>query len=154
MTDSLGFVDGRNCPVCMWEDWGDRYALGWWVVGPPSDPPSEFILMGWGVSPMRWADRHWVPPQILCSGSHYGKVNLLYFMPVVMLMRMTCQDLPPLKVGSPSIHGAGWPLTWWMGSGNTSCIQVPTCNVLSSGGWQWCPHSDPLFCTGGSKLHH
>ena len=103
MADSLGFIDGSNCPVHVWEDLGDRYALGWQTVGPPSDPPSEFILMGQGVSPMRWANRCWVLPQILHPGSHHGKVDLVYLVPVVMLMRTTHQDLPLLKVGSSSI---------------------------------------------------
>ena len=154
MADSLGFVDGSNCPVCMQEGWGDRYVLGWWVVGPPSDPPSEFILIGWGVSPMRWTNRHWVLPQVLHPGSHHGKDDLVYFVPVITLIRMTHQDLPLLKVGSSSAHGTGWPLTWWMGCRSTFCMQDPICNTLSSGGWQQCPHSGPLFCTRGSEWHH
>ena len=38
-------------------------------------------------------------------------VDLVYFVPGVTLIRMTCWDLPPLKVGSSSICGTGWPLT-------------------------------------------
>ena len=60
---------------------------------------------------MHWVGRWWVLPQILCPGSHHGKVDLAYFMPVVMLMRMTHWDHPPLKAGSSSGHGTGWPLT-------------------------------------------
>ena len=76
---------------------------GWWVAVPPSDPPSESILMG-------WPNGHWILPEILCPGSHHGKVNLAYFMLVVMLMGMAHWDLPPLKVGSSSGHGTRWPL--------------------------------------------
>ena len=75
-------------------------------MGPPSDPPSESILMGRGVSQMRWANRCQVLPLILHPGSHHGKVDLMYFVPMVALMRMTHWDLPPLKVGSSSVCGA------------------------------------------------
>ena len=44
------------------------------------------------------------------SSFHHGEVNLACFVPVVTLMRMTHQDLPLLKVGSYSDHGARWPL--------------------------------------------
>ena len=50
------------------------------------------------------------PPLDPPSRSHFGKIDLAHFMLVVMLMRMTHLDLPPLRVGSLSIHGSRWRL--------------------------------------------
>ena len=36
--------------------------MGWWVVGPPSDPPSEFILMGQGGIPNEMDQQTLGPP--------------------------------------------------------------------------------------------
>ena len=85
---------------------GDRYVWGWQVAVPPSDPPPESILMEQGVSPMGWPNECGILPWILCPGSYLGKVDLGYFMQEVMPRRMAHQDLPLLKAGSSSGHGA------------------------------------------------
>ena len=39
-------LDLQDSSSLVWvqEDWGDGDVLGWWVVVPPSDPLSEFLL--------------------------------------------------------------------------------------------------------------
>ena len=53
-----------------------------------------------------------MPDPPLDPHPHYclGKIDLAHFVLVVMPRRMAHWDLPPLRVGSPSGHGGGWPL--------------------------------------------
>ena len=110
-----------------WWDRGILNEMAWLTLGPPSDPLSRFPL--WG----GWSN-------ILHASGDTDEGDSL---------------------GPPSTEG--WQFFWpwhWMASdmmdrhGNTSHIQDPTCNALSSGGWWWCPCFDLLFHTRGSELHH
>ena len=129
-----------------------RWKVCIWLVG---DGPSIWSSIwvhtdGMGVSPMRQFDRCQTLPYILHPGSHLGKVDLVYFVLMVTLMRMTHWDLPLLKAGSSSGLGTRWPLTWLMGSRNISHIWGLACSALFLSGWQWCLCFAFLFCTRGS----
>ena len=154
MVDHLEFMDDSNSLIQVWEDWGDKYAWGWWVAVPPSDLPPKSILVVWGISTMGQPNECQILPWILHPGSHLGKVDLGYCVQAVTLRRMTHQDLPPLKAGSSSGCGTRWPLTWWTGSRSISHIRGPTCNAPSLSGWWWCPHFAPLSCTRDSGWPH
>ena len=97
------------------------------MLDPPIDPPSRFPL---------WEGQS----SIFCAGGYTDKDDSL---------------------GPPSPEGwqffqpwSRWPLTWWTGSRNITCIQDPTCNALSLGGYWQCPHFDILFCTRSSGSPH
>ena len=55
MVENLGFADGSNILICVWEDWGDRDVSGLQVADPLSDHPSKLMLMGWGGLPNKVA---------------------------------------------------------------------------------------------------
>ena len=61
---------------------------------------------GAGIIPSRVAQGIPDPPLDPHPGSLLGKIGLVHFVLVLMPMRMTHQDLPPLRVGSPSGHGS------------------------------------------------
>ena len=69
-----------------------------------------------------------------CPGSHLAEIDFIHLLLVVMPMRMTHQDLPPLWVGIPSTHDGGLPLMKWMGSHGTSCTPGLAYNVSFRGG--------------------
>ena len=89
---------------------------------------------GVGLSPIRWPKGCWNLPEVLCPGSCLGEIDLVHLLLAVMLMRMTHQCLPPLRVGIPSAHGSRWPPMRWMGSHGISHTPGIAYNVPSKGG--------------------
>ena len=56
----------------MQEDWDNMYASGWWMVVPPSDPPSRSMPIGWKYpqcdSPMYVGSSFWSSIQVPIFG--------------------------------------------------------------------------------------
>ena len=150
MSYSVPHLQKGSCYlICVWEDWGDGmcWVGGWCLL--------HLVLLqghvnGVGVIPNKVAWGMQESPWILCLGSCLGEIDLVDLLLAVMLMRMTCQGLPSLRVGSPSSHGGGWSPMRWMGSQNISHTQGQTYNDPSRGDWWMCPPVGPPSCTKGS----
>ena len=115
---------------------------------------SRAVLMGWGLSPIRWPEGCQNIPWVLCPGPHLGGIDLVCILLVVMPMRRTHWGLPPLRVGSPSGHGSGWFPMRWMSGWNIYCTWGRAFNALSGGDWWLCPHFGPPSHTEGSGSPH
>ena len=101
--------------------------VAWGILDPSLDPLSR-----------SWLRKDW--PSTLCASSYADEDDSL--------------GPPSPRVGSPSNHGGRQPLMWQTGSQNISHIWGLACNALFAGGWQWCPHCDPLSQTKGSGSAH